>query len=149
MMINIISDTNFKAIVDYSLLKSAIALTLDSVNKAKVDLSLKITGDKELHQLNKTYRHIDKPTDVLAFSQDYSDPETGRHYLGDIIISVEQAQLQADENQQSVNEACARLAIHGTLHLLGYDHAEPKDKAIMWDKQESLLTTVMASYLEE
>jgi probable rRNA maturation factor len=128
-------------------LQKAIQITLVAVEKPDVDITLKITNDEEMHQLNWTYRSIDKATDVLSFNQDYIDPETDRYYLGDIIISFDQAQAQAEENQQSLIEEFARLAIHGTLHLLGHDHAEPEEKNVMWDLQENLVNQVMDSLL--
>jgi len=133
---------------DHHMLIEAIQNTLDAEGKSNVDITLKFTGDKEMRQLNQTYRQIDHTTDVLSFNQDCVDPETGRVYLGDIVISLEQAQKQAEENQKSQHEEYVRLAIHGTLHLLGYDHAEPEEEAAMWELQESLMSDVLRSLQE-
>lgn len=149
MTINIYIDPKLQTKLDPTLLENAIRITLEKEDQADVEISIKLSDDFELRQLNQTYRNIDKTTDVLAFNQDYNDPETGRFYLGDIIISVEQAQLQADENHQTLDEECARLAIHGTLHLLGYDHAEPEEKEEMWKKQESIFESLMISHSED
>lgn len=145
MAIEITIDSDFKSKLDPTILQNAIHTTLVSAEKANTDVTLKITGDEEMHHLNQTYRNIDRTTDVLSFNQDYIDPETGRLYLGDIIISFDQAHAQAVANQRPLIEECTRLAIHGTLHLLGYDHAEPEEKEIMWNKQESLLDKIMES----
>ena len=133
---------------DQHMLIEAIQNTLDAEGKFNADITLKFTGDKEMCHLNQTYRQIDHTTDVLSFNQDYIDPETGRLYLGDIVISLEQAQKQAEENQKSLHEEYVRLAIHGTLHLLGYDHAEPDEEADMWELQESLVLNVLRSLQE-
>jgi probable rRNA maturation factor len=88
--------------------------------------------------LNQTFRGIARSTDVLAFNQETLDPETGRLYLGDIIISVERANQQAQEQGHSLDFEIVLLAIHGTLHLLGFDHYEPEDQREMWAIQEAI-----------
>ena len=145
MAIEILIDSIYESKLDTKILKNAIQITLVSADEANSDVTLKITGDEEMHQLNRTYRNIDRTTDVLSFNQNYIDPETGRFYLGDIIIAFDHAQAQAEANQRPLIEECTRLAIHGTLHLLGYDHAEPGEKEIMWEKQENLLDNAMES----
>ncbi len=147
--ITIFVNPKFKTKIDQSIIRNAVQTTLESEGKTHVSLSIKFTKDKEVRPLNKAYRNIDKTTDVLAFNQGYIDPETGLLYLGDIIISCEQAQLQANENGRSVTEECALLTVHGTLHLLGYDHATPGEKAIMWKKQDRILKSVLRSGLED
>ena len=149
MPINIYVDPKLQTNIDPTRIENAVRFTLEKEGQTDVEISIKLSDDIELRQLNETYRSIDKTTDVLAFNQGYNDPETGLTYLGDVIISVEQAQLQADENHQTLDEECARLAIHGTLHLLGYDHAEPADKEAMWEKQESILEYVRLFHLED
>lgn len=148
-VINIFVNPKFKTKIDQSIIRNAVQTTLESEGKTHVSLSIKFTKDKEVRLLNKAYRNIDKTTDVLAFNQGYIDPETGLLYLGDIIISCEQAQLQANENGRSVTEECALLTVHGALHLLGYDHATPGEKAIMWKKQDCILKSVLRSELED
>lgn len=146
MAIDIIIDSQFETKIDPTILQKAIQATLISVEQPDADITLKITGDEEMRQLNRTYRSIDKTTDVLSFNQGYIDPETSRYYLGDIIISFVQTQIQAEENQQSLIEEFTRLAIHGTLHLLGHDHTNPDEKKVMWDLQENLLNKIMDSF---
>lgn len=145
MAIHIKIEPEYKTLLDQPSLRRAIRITLESTDYADADITLKITGDEEMQKLNLTYRNNNRTTDVLAFNQDYIDPETGRLYLGDIIISFDQAKAQAEKNKQPVFEECARLAIHGTLHLLGFDHAEPNEKEEMWEHQETLLSKVMES----
>lgn len=143
MTVDIIIDPRYETKLDPSLVKKAIQITLDAGEKSNVGITIKITGDEEMQLLNQTYRDIDRTTDVLSFNQDYIDPETGGYYLGDIIISYDQALRQAEDNPHSLIEEVTRLAIHGTLHLLGHDHAEPEDEKTMWSLQENLLHEVM------
>lgn len=110
-----------------------------------------MTDNEGIRQLNREQRGIDKPTDVLSFPLlDYSDgkplieagdidPDSGMVCLGDIIISVEKALEQADEYGHSREREFAFLAVHGTLHLLGYDHESKDDESIMFSMQESIL----------
>jgi probable rRNA maturation factor len=80
---------------------------------------------------------------VLSFDQNFYDPETNRLYLGDIIISLERALVQADEQDLSLDQECAYLAIHGTLHLLGYDHDRTDEEKEMFQIQDRLFNQIM------
>lgn len=135
--------------LDPGLLIRAIQTTLDRHNQHEVDITLKLTNDENMRQLNNKYRDVDSTTDVLAFNQDFIDPETDRLYLGDIIISIETAQSQALENAHSLNEECTLLAVHGTLHLLGYDHYDPEEKDDMWRIQEKILKDLIPNTQED
>lgn len=147
IVINISS--NQAHLIDRDFLKEAIRLTLETHEKSDIDLTLQLTDDKTVRQLNRAYRGIDKTTDVLAFNQEFINPETNQLYLGDVIISIDQAQKQAQENNQSLNEECALLTIHGTLHLLGYDHAEVREKEQMWRIQDTILRNLLHRREEE
>lgn len=107
------------------------------------ELSLVLTDDETIRELNRTYRGLDKPTDVLSFSQregDSSDPWD--NVLGDIIISVEKADQQSREYGHSMAREVAFLTVHGVLHLLGWDHVEPDDEKQMMKKTEDILYKV-------
>lgn len=136
-------------LIDLSLLKAAIHLALQEESTKPIDVTVRLTNDSEVRQMNKNYRNEDHTTDVLSFTQDFIDPETGRRYLGDIIISVDRAIDQAQENNHTLNEECAFLAIHGTLHLLGYDHSEPREKEQMWRLQDALFQKLIDNYQEK
>lgn len=107
-------------------------------------LTILFSDDQHIQQLNRDFRQIDKPTDVLSFPG--GDPFPGNPdkspYLGDIIISVPTADRQAKESGHSLAAELHLLVIHGALHLLGYDHDEPEDKKRMWAKQEEILTNL-------
>ncbi|MDE3074602.1 MAG: rRNA maturation RNase YbeY [Chloroflexota bacterium] len=101
-----------------------------------MDVSLLITTDERVHELNREYRQIDQPTDVLSFSQQegglaFVQPPTPVANLGDIVISIETANRQAAEEGRSLQDEMVHLAVHGTLHLLGYDHQTDQEEAEM------------------
>jgi probable rRNA maturation factor len=112
------------------------------LKKPDHDITLRLIDDAEMQHLNQTFRGEDKTTDVLSFNQDVQDPETGHIYLGDILISLPQATKQALEHEHSLEDEICFLAIHGTLHLLGYDHYTAEEKAIMWPLQDEIFATL-------
>ncbi len=146
MMIDIQQNASDLPAVNSELSQLAITATLRKFSRTDVDLTLRLTDDTEMKMLNQTFRDEPKTTDVLSFNEDYTDPETGRFYLGDIVISIDQAAVQAANQGHSLDAECAFLAIHGTLHLLGFDYYDPEEKARMWTAQDSLFQTVMAEY---
>ena len=96
-----------------------------------VNLSVVLTDNRRLQKLNRDYLGIDAPTDVLSFPASESDPETGARYIGDILISVPYAAKGAKQAGNSLEAELQLLVVHGVLHLLGHDHAKPKEKAKM------------------
>ena len=118
--------------------KIAIAtLTQQHVDSDAV-LTIMVTDDAELQQLNRDYRNEDKPTDVLSFEDGSIWPD-GNRYLGDIAISLETAGRQAKQAGHALTDEMALLTAHGVLHLLGHDHAEEGEKAAMWQAQNEIL----------
>jgi len=111
------------------------------------DLTLVITNDEHMRQLNLQFRNIDSPTDVLAFPSRESDPDTGRRYLGDVLISYPHALAQATTRGHSVQDELALLVIHGVLHLLGFDHTNEANKRRMWAAQNKILDRLGFSIL--
>ena len=107
--------------------------TLDS------ELTIVLTNDARLQELNRDYLGIDAPTDVLSFPASELDPETGARYLGDILISVPRAESQATAARHPLESEVQLLVVHGVLHLLGHDHAEAAEKARMWKAQAEVL----------
>ena len=98
-----------------------------------------LTDDARLKRLNWDYLGIAAPTDVLSFPASESDPETGSPYLGDILISIPRARKQAVSAGHTLESETQLLVVHGVLHLLGHDHAKPKEKAKMWKAQNEIL----------
>ena len=101
--------------------------------RPKRELTVVFTDDSDIQSLNKRYRDKDYPTDVLSFPDD--DPR----YLGDIVISLEKASLQAKEYGHTLNDEVAFLVCHGFLHLNGYDHETPEEEKEMFSKQNAIL----------
>lgn len=115
-----------------------------------------LTDDEEIHQINREHRQIDRPTDVLSFPMaeypvpgDFEDieerepdafhPESGELILGDILISMDRVQAQAQEYGHSVQRELAFLVAHSMLHLMGYDHMDEEERRQMEQKQEEIL----------
>ena len=103
------------------------------------DLTVVLAGDAQLQALNRQYLGIDEPTDVLAFPGTQPDPESGVMYLGDILISLTQAESQARLAGHPLESEVQLLVVHGVLHLLGHDHVEAGAKARMWSAQGDVL----------
>ena len=106
------------------------------------DLSVVFCRDAFIHELNKTYRHIDSPTDVLSFEQgDEYDDEDGnlRFNAGDIVISLDSLRSNAETFNVTMNEELKRLLIHGILHLSGMDHSDNDPQQEMLQLQEKIL----------
>ena len=109
------------------------------------EVDITIVDNAEIHTLNRDYRGIDRPTDVLSFALDDGDEEPeveddeAEHLLGDVIISAPRAVEQGEEFGHGLTREMTYLAVHGMLHLLGYDHMEEADKKIMRAREEEIL----------
>ncbi len=109
------------------------------------EIGIRITDDAELQELNRAYRGIDAPTDVLSFGEyeddEFTAPEAAgeARYLGDLAISFDRVMAQAIEYGHSVRRELCYLVAHGTLHLLGYDHETEEERAAMREREEGAL----------
>lgn len=112
------------------------------------DLSIILTDDARLHELNLNYLKVDAPTDVLSFPASETDPETGARYIGDILISIPRAQSQAAAAGHPLEAEVQLLVVHGVLHLLGHDHAKSKEKARMWKAQAAILERIGLGHIQ-
>jgi probable rRNA maturation factor len=121
-----------------------ITKALDLHQKSNSEVSVSFVDDQYIHQLNRDYRGVDRPTDVLSFAMDEGEemPTVAgmAHMLGDIIISLETAERQALEYGHAFERELAFLAVHGALHLLGYDHQEEAETKEMRAKEGSILS---------
>jgi probable rRNA maturation factor len=109
-------------------IRRAVEVTLELEGALGREVSVLLTDDREIHELNRDHRGVDKPTDVLAFALDEAHGPQGP--LGDVIVSVERARAQARSRGVTLESEIELLVVHGTLHLLGHDHAE-KDEALL------------------
>jgi len=107
--------------------------------RGDADLTIVLTDDAKLQELNRDYLGIDAPTDVLSFPASESNPETGARYLGDVLLSLPRAAEQARTAAHSTEAEVTLLVVHGILHLLGHDHAQAEEKAKMWKAQGEIL----------
>lgn len=131
---------DLEKIITEVLEKAAEVYSLD----VHTEVSVVFTDDEYIHELNLKYRGKDRPTDVLSFAlNEGEEPEIidgpVEVLLGDIIISVETALRQANEYGHTLEREMAYLTVHGILHLLGYDHERPEDKAEMRAEEEYVL----------
>lgn len=105
-------------------------------------MSIVITTDEDVHALNLHHRQTDAPTDVLSFPADPLPPELADlepPYLGDLVIAFPYASAQATREKHDLQDSLSLLVVHGTLHLLGYDHDTPENRAEMWAEQAAAL----------
>lgn len=122
----------------------------------EAEVNLTLTDNEGIHEVNKNFRQIDRPTDVLSFpmlsyeqagdfsrlEEDYDDnfnPDTGEIMLGDILISVDKVLEQAESYGHSEMREFSFLIVHSMLHLFGYDHMTPEETAVMEEKQNIIL----------
>lgn len=122
-----------------ALLEQAVRTTLAAEGVARAEVSVTLLGDADIQDLNLRYLGRDRPTDVIAFSLDDDAP------LGDVYVGLDQARRQAEEAGIELTEELVRLAVHGTLHVLGHDHPEGADRlgSPMFARQEALVRQVM------
>jgi probable rRNA maturation factor len=139
-MINIEIIPDFRRVFMPDILVRAARAALLQQSAPEADLTLVLTGDAQIQALDRDFLGKNSPTDVLSFPSCEMDPETGRRYLGDIIISVPRAEAQSAAGGHSLEEELSLLVVHGVLHLLGHDHAGVEDKDRMWAAQTEVLT---------
>lgn len=155
MLITLENDQD-KIVIDDAL-KSRLVAGLNAAARLhglteQTEVDITIVDDEEIHRLNREYRNVDRPTDVLSFALDEGgedEPELldapEEYLLGDIIISAETAQRQGEEFGHGLTREVVYLAVHGLLHLLGYDHMTEEDKVIMRAKEEEALREIELS----
>lgn len=126
---------------DYDYLYDVINAALEHENVNNAIFSIVFVGDEEIHEMNREYRGVDRVTDVISFAfEDNNDlVYNDIRMLGDIFICIPQMKRQATEYGHSEKRELAFLAVHGILHLLGYDHMNEKDEKVMFALQELIL----------
>ncbi|MBU0667496.1 rRNA maturation RNase YbeY [Patescibacteria group bacterium] len=102
-------------------------------------LKVFFVSDEEIRQLNRNYRNVNKPTDVIALSYFEESPFPGEDMIGEIFVSVDTAKKQAPEHNLTVKEEFLYLFVHGMLHVFGYDHAKAADRKKMFDLQDKII----------
>ena len=125
---------------DYSYLDDLMDLAIRKLNVQGV-FSITFIGDEKMHEMNMTYRGVDRTTDVLSFALNDAEEnfEAEIEVLGDIFVSIPKMKEQAAEYGHSVKRELSFLCIHGLLHLLGYDHMTKEDEEVMFSLQREVL----------
>jgi probable rRNA maturation factor len=145
--------------VDLEMLEWAARMVLEREFKQAAEMSIAIVDDERIQQLNREFRGYDEPTDVLSFGMsEESKPAVDDEipfpfpqapgqalHLGEVIISLPTAERQAAEHSRALEEELRHLLIHGILHLLGHDHAEPEEEAVMRAREVALLAATRPS----
>lgn len=127
--------------------RACIAVLREEKIQGDSEVSVTFVDNEEIRRLNKEFRDIDSATDVLSFplgeNGEYDiNPDTGAKLLGDVVISLERALEQAKEFGHSLEREVCYLSVHSMFHLLGYDHMEPREKAEMRMKEETVMTRI-------
>ncbi len=110
--------------------------------EAETAVTIVITSNEDVAALNRDFRGVDSPTDILSFPADIPPMPGEPPYLGDLIIAYPYASAQAAREGHVLMESLALLVVHGALHLLGYDHDTPENKAEMWAEQAEALVAL-------
>ncbi len=162
MTVNIEYETEIELKLDYNKIINDVVEEAADYEKCpyEIEVNVVLTDNAAIHEVNKEYRQVDSPTDVLSFPmieyaapadfesleedmeeypEDYFNPDTGELILGDIMISVEKVMEQADKYGHSEERELAFLTAHSMMHLFGYDHMEEEETKIMEAKQSEVL----------
>jgi probable rRNA maturation factor len=139
-----LSNATRKTGLDFRAIERTVDALLAAIDEGGSSVSVSFVRDPKIRELNRTFRGLDKPTDVLSFplvepDDAYSGAE---RLLGDIVISVDTARRQAADYDAPLDREIARLLIHGVLHLLGHDHLEPVERAAMEAEERRLADAI-------
>ena len=132
-------------ILDTMMQAAEYCLDAEQIDTERSEISVTFVSLEEIHELNREYRQVDSPTDVLSFPQ-FDDldelPEEGEIMLGDVVICSDRAKEQAEEFGHSFEREIIYLFVHSVLHLLGYDHMEEDEKRIMRRRAEEVMERI-------
>lgn len=144
-LINLVDsrDVDITPVGDPQRLCALTAFVLVSEGVVPMGVSITLVDEAAMHDLNLAHMETDRPTDVLAFPLDSPEDAAGdgehTHLLGDLVLAPSYIARQASEHNKSMLEELELLTVHGTLHLLGYDHAEEEDRKVMFGLTDELL----------
>ena len=140
MKIGLFNETEKNLDEEMALMKKVLKHGLEKINLKKVEFNVIIVDNEYIHRLNRDYRHIDRETDVITFAlEDDKTFNPKERILGDVYISIDKAISQSIEYGHSLNRELCFLAVHGLLHLLGYDHMNEADEKVMFGLQGEIL----------
>jgi probable rRNA maturation factor len=129
---------------------TALAVLQAEAASPEATVCIVITDDAEIRSLNLQFRGVDAPTDVLAFADEPTEPAfvaapDEPPYLGDVIVSLPRARVQAATLGHPTEAEVRLLIVHGVLHLLGYDHGTAEEEARMWARQDAILSALQGT----
>ena len=137
----IFNETSYQLDEEIKDLEKLLEFTLKNEKLDNVEFNIIFVDNDTIHNINKTYRNVDRVTDVISFAlEDNKTIELDHRLLGDIYICIDKAREQAVEYGHSFKRELSFLTIHGLLHLLGYDHMEEDEEKVMFQKQEEILS---------
>ena len=140
MKIEIFNETKDNLDEYIETIKEVVIHGLNKLKTGDVTFNIIFVNNPYIHELNKNYRNIDRETDVITFAlEDDKTFNPEERILGDIYISIDKAKSQSEEYGHSLKRELCFLAVHGMLHLLGYDHMEKEDERVMFNLQEEIL----------
>ena len=140
MEIGIFNETNINLDKEFKVVDSVLRHGLSKLNIDEAIFNVIIVNNDYIHKLNKEYRNIDRETDVITFAlEDDKTFNPDIRILGDVYISIDKAKSQSEAYGHSLLRELCFLAVHGMLHLLGYDHMNKEDEKIMFTLQEEIL----------
>ncbi|MEG0384010.1 MAG: rRNA maturation RNase YbeY [Solibacillus sp.] len=149
LTIDFLDETNGVKEADIELVEKLLqhAAKIEGIEEGS-EVSVTFVTNEAIHEINREYRDKDQPTDVISFAMEELGEDEVQiigegmpRVLGDIIISTDRTREQAEEYGHSFERELGFLAVHGFLHLLGYDHMTPEDEKIMFGKQDEVLET--------
>jgi probable rRNA maturation factor len=121
-------------------LRAVVRAVLAQEKRRAGDIAIVLTGDDELRELNRSWRRIDRATDVISFAYDEHEPDAAtRPVTGDLVVSMDRVAEQAGRFRVTPGTELVRLVVHGTLHLCGHDHAKAGERKLMRAREEELL----------
>lgn len=148
---NIYNETTYNLEKEEKVIKSILKYMIRHEKLKKIYFNVIIVDNPYIHKINKEYRNIDRETDVISFAleDEKSENFSNIRILGDIYISIDKAKEQAILYNHSLERELSFLAVHGLLHLLGYDHMNKEEEKIMFTKQKEILYGKRFSRIEE
>jgi probable rRNA maturation factor len=120
-------------------LEQVAQVALHALDAPSCELTIVLTSEDHIRELNRRYGGTDRATDVLSFENESPDPDSGLMYKGDVVIAQSIAEKQAQAAGHTFEEELAILIVHGILHLFDYDHEDSADKEVMWELQNRIL----------
>jgi rRNA maturation RNase YbeY len=146
-MVTINVNTRLFPFADEDYLYRTANIALQSLELNSVGVTISLEGNHRIRELNRQFRGLDEPTDVLSFESGEIDPETGDLYMGDVVISLPKVREQARQAGHAVRDELALMVVHGILHLNGYGHDNQKAEKEMFSLQNEILFRVKSNTL--